>query len=160
MIVELLLSVAMVTAPATRAITPPPIDVAPTATQELINDPAFAVGNECGKVTHDYLHWDGPVLSTGNGMVTGPSGRESYYNLDMRTCVCVMRGMGYDEKNYPYYIRDDGCKMLGPYIMIAADYSIRPRGTVVPTSRGLGIVVDTGGFVKRDSTQIDMAVNW
>jgi 3D (Asp-Asp-Asp) domain-containing protein len=44
--------------------------------------------------------------------------------------------------------------------MIAADLSIRPRGSLVPTSLGMGIVCDTGTFIYTNPTQIDIAVAW
>ena len=50
--------------------------------------------------------------------------------------------------------------MLGEYVMVAADYSIRPLCTIVPTSLGMGIVVDTGGFVMNNQMQLDIAVAW
>ena len=101
--------------------------------------------------------WNGPVLSRGNGSVTGPSGKETYYNLDMSGVVNIMRGLGY---NYEYWVRDDGCKMLGNYIMCAANLSVHPRGTLVETSLGTCIVCDTGGFASHNSNQIDIAVTW
>lgn len=104
--------------------------------------------------------WDGEVLNSVNGTVVGPSGVETYYNLPMDGVVAIMRNAGYSEEEYPYWVREDGCKMLGDYIMIAADQRKRPIGTILPTSRGLGIVCDTGDFIYSDSTQIDMAVDW
>ena len=59
-----------------------------------------------------------------------------------------MRNMGFDEENYPYWVRDDGAKMLGNYIMCAADLNLRPRGSVVESSLGLALVCDTGGFAE------------
>ena len=70
---------------------------------------------------------------------------ETYYDLDMSWNIGVMRDMGFDEANYPYWIRSDGCKMLGNYIMVAADFGWEPRGTITMTSLGAAIVVDTGG---------------
>ncbi len=101
--------------------------------------------------------WDGPVLTKRMGVNQGPSGKETYYNLKMTGVISIMRDMGNTDE---YWIRDDGCKMLGKYIMIAADLSIRPRGSLVPTSLGMGIVCDTGSFIYEDSTQIDIAVDW
>lgn len=69
---------------------------------------------------------------------------ETYYDLDMSWNIEVMRSMGFDEVNYPYWIRSDGCKMLGDYIMVAADFGWEPRGTFTQTSLGAAIVVDTG----------------
>ena len=104
--------------------------------------------------------WEGRKLTRAAGVINGPSGKETYYNLNMEYVVLYMRRQGYSEEDYPYWIREDGVKMLGPYVMIAADYNIRPKGSLVQTSLGCGIVVDTGSFVAEDQTQIDIAVNW
>lgn len=101
--------------------------------------------------------WKGPVLSKGRGTITGPSGKETYYNLNMSVVVNTMRRMGFD---YDYWVRDDGVKMFGDYVMIAANLNIRPRGSIVETSLGPGIVCDTGGFAKKNPTQIDIATTW
>ena len=104
--------------------------------------------------------WEGAVLSKSKGSIMGPSGRETYYNLNMKNCINNMRKRGYTLRAYPYWIRDDGAKMLGPYVMIAANWKIRPLGTIVETSLGWGIVVDTGTFVETYPEGIDIAVNW
>lgn len=103
---------------------------------------------------------DGSHLNSQNGVFDGPSGLETYYNLPMDGVVSIMRNIGFDETNYPYWVRDDGCKMLGDYIMVAADLSIRPRGSTVPTSLGTGLVCDTGGFIYNNPYQLDIAVVW
>ena len=90
-------------------------------------------------------------------MVQGPSGRETYYNLDMSGVVSIMRGMG---NNDPYWVRGDGAKMLGDYVMVAANFGLRPRGSLVPTSMGMGIVCDTGSFAAANPTQLDIATAW
>lgn len=104
--------------------------------------------------------WDGAVLTKSKGCITGPSGRETYYNLPMGVCIKHMRQRGYTLRAYPYWIREDGAKMLGPYVMIAANWSIRPLGSIVETSLGWGIVVDTGTFVETYPEGIDIAVDW
>lgn len=101
--------------------------------------------------------WDGPVLNPIAGIVEGPSGLESYYNLDMSGIIATMREMG---NNDEYWIRSDGVKMLGNYIMCAANLSLRPRGTLVESSLGTCIVCDTGGFASYNPTQLDIAVTW
>ena len=101
-----------------------------------------------------------PHLTKQAGVFDGPSGKETYYNLNMSGVVSIMRGMGYTEEEYPYWVRDDGCKMLGDYVMVAASFDIRPRGTILETSLGAAIVCDTGGFAYSNPTQIDIAVNW
>lgn len=104
--------------------------------------------------------WDGPVLTARAGTVHGPSGKETYYNLPMGGVVRIMRNMGFSESEYPYWVREDGCKMLGDHVMVAAHLGIHPRGSVVPTSRGSGLVCDTGGFAKSNPTQLDLATVW
>ena len=104
--------------------------------------------------------WEGNVLNSYDGTVQGPSGKETYYNLPMSGVVQIMRNNGYDEENYPYWVRNDGCKMLGPYIMCAADQSIRPLGTIIDTSLGKAIVCDTGEFIYANPYQLDIAVTW
>lgn len=101
--------------------------------------------------------WTGPKLTKSKGVNQGPSGKETYYNLPMGGVIKTMRRMGNNDK---YWVREDGCKMLGDYIMIAANLKVRPRGSLVETSLGTGIVCDTGGFAKRNPKQIDIAVNW
>lgn len=104
--------------------------------------------------------WTGEVLTKSKGVVNGPSGKESYYNLNMTSVINAMRRLGYSEAEYPYWIREDGVKMLGGYVIVAANYEIRPRGTIIESSLGYAIVCDTGSFAKRNPTQIDIAVNW
>ena len=102
--------------------------------------------------------WDGTTkLNAINGRIQGPSGCETYYNLKMDRCIYYMNLLGY---NYEVWVRDDGVKMFGDYIMVAANLDIRPKGSLVETSLGTGIVVDTGEFVNWDSTGIDIAVTW
>ena len=100
---------------------------------------------------------NGNCLTAAGGVFYGSSGKETYYNLDMSGVVSIMRRI---ENNDPYWIRSDGVKMLGNYVMVAANLNIRPRGSLVETSLGTGIVCDTGGFAAVNPTQLDIAVNW
>lgn len=102
----------------------------------------------------------GDCLTAAKGVHYGPSGKETYYNLNMSGCVSIMRGLGYSESEYPVWTRSDNVKMFGDYVMIAAELGSRPKGTLVETSLGTGIVVDTGGFAASNPTQIDIACNW
>ncbi|MBR0474400.1 MAG: hypothetical protein IJJ19_05320 [Erysipelotrichaceae bacterium] len=105
-----------------------------------------------------YNHvWDGTVLTPRLGTIYGPSGKETYYNLPMGGVVAIMRRMGNTDE---YWVREDGVKMLGDYIMVAANLEIHPRGTLVETSLGTGLVCDTGGFATNNIYQIDIAVDW
>ena len=102
-------------------------------------------------------NWGGPVLSRSNGSVKGPNGKETYYNLNMNGVVNIMRRLGNTDE---YWVRDDGCKMLGNYIMCAANLGVHPRGSLVESSLGTCIVCDTGGFARGNSQQLDIAVTW
>ena len=105
--------------------------------------------------------FDNPVaLTKSMGVNQGPSGKETYYNLKMSGVVDIMRDMGFSEEEYPYWVREDGVKMLGDYVMVAADLDKRPRGTLVESSLGMAIVCDTGGFVNSNPWQLDIAVTW
>ena len=106
--------------------------------------------------------WDGPKLAPGIGTVYGPTGKETYYNQNMTTLVSWARDAGLGEEEYPYWIREDGCKMLGKYIMVAANLDHFPRYSLVETSLGTGIVVDTGDFIYYDEgwSWLDLATTW
>lgn len=106
------------------------------------------------------VSYSGQVLTPAAGRINGPSGPETYYNLPMEGVIRNMRNLGFDEVNYPYAVRSDGVKTLGGYVMVAANLAIRPKGTIVATSLGAGIVCDTGGFALANPTQLDIAVAW
>ena len=96
-------------------------------------------------------------LSPQNGVFNGPSGTERYYNLDMSGVVASAKSQGIEGE---YWVREDGVKMYGSYIICACGFSVRPRGTVVETSLGPGICLDTGGFAANDPYMIDIACDW
>ena len=91
------------------------------------------------------------------GVFQGPSGRETYYNLSMERVIQYMEALGY---SYRYWVREDGVKMYGQYVMCAADLSIRPKGTILETSLGKAIVCDTGGFTRTCPYGLDIATAW
>jgi len=104
-------------------------------------------------------------LTKHKGVSKAPNGfDETYYDLDMSGVVMLMRNLGFSEEEYPYWIDSErGTKMLGPYIMVAADLNqvyCYERGDIVETDLGTGIVCDTGGFVYSDSSKYDIATNW
>lgn len=101
--------------------------------------------------------WTGPVLTRSAGTIQGPSGKETYYNLPMQGVVNIMRRMGYDAERYPYWVREDGMKMLGGFIMAAADLRHYPRGSIVESSRGWTLICDTGHL---GWNHLDLACNW
>lgn len=105
--------------------------------------------------------WAGTKLNSHNGRVKSPSGgSETYYNMNMNNVVSIMRSKGYSAKKYPYWVRDDGVKMLGKYIMVGANLRKHPKGSIVKTTLGMAIVCDTGGFARRHPYDLDIAVTW
>ena len=97
------------------------------------------------------------VLTKSKGTVQFDGHKETYYNLPMDKVVSNAHKKGIEGE---YWEREDGAKMLGDYIMVAADQKIHPYGSLVETSLGTGIVVDTGTFIQTNPQQIDIAVNW
>jgi hypothetical protein len=79
---------------------------------------------------------------------------ETWYNLPMDKVVERAVANGYDND---YWERADGAKMLGRFVILAADESI-PLGTVIECSRGTGIVLDR--TTTNDPNIIDLAVTW
>lgn len=101
--------------------------------------------------------YSGQKLTASAGVVQGPSGKESYYNMDMSTVVANANAQGISGSQW---VRSDGAKMLGNYVMVAANLSVHPRGSIVSTSLGSGIVVDTGTFAASNQNQLDIATAW
>lgn len=106
--------------------------------------------------------WQGSVLqNNGMGVNFGPSGFETWYNLPMGG---LFKYFG-DEIGYGIedcWVRWDGVKMCGEYVMVASDLKNRKRGSLVETSLGTGIVVDYNGHIdiSGDWTDLDIAVAW
>lgn len=122
---------------------------------EIINEPEKK--NHAHKESVKYIYSSAQTLNKRNGVFYGPSGKESYYNLSMDLVLRYMYREGF---RYHYWVRKDGVKMLGDYVIVAADLRIRPKGTVLMTSLGQAIVCDTGEFAKSDPTALDVAVTW
>lgn len=114
----------------------------------------YEVENPLNDSSSQLEHTNTGVLTPSKGVNYFNGRKETYYNLDMSGYVSIMRSLGNSDE---YWIRSDGCKMLGDYIMCAANLSIYPRGSLVETSLGTAIVVDTGYL---ESNQIDIAVSW
>lgn len=97
-----------------------------------------------------HLTPEGGVFYFGNQL-------ETYYNLDMSVIVQVAHSNGISGE---YWVREDGCKMLGSYIMLACNRDVHPYGSLVETSLGTGISLDTGGFAANNPYQVDIATTW
>ena len=99
-------------------------------------------------------------LTASKGVCVGPSGKETWYNLPMSRVIKSMRNRGYSEVDYPYFIREDGVKTLGGYVMVAADLGKYDKGDLIETTLGTGIVCDTGDFADTTDVAVDIATNW
>lgn len=83
--------------------------------------------------------------------------KETYYNLKMNRVVETAHNRGIQGE---YWTRPDGVKMLGEYVIVAANQETHPYGSIVLTSLGYGIVLDTGDFAQNEKEQYDIAVEW
>lgn len=129
---------------------------------DMISENIVISNNDVSDNSINNAEYTGKVLNAYNGTIAqGPSGgKETYYDLNMTKVIEKMRDQGFDEDNYPYWIREDGVKMLGDYVMVAASLDVHPRGSFVATSLGQGLVCDTGEFAKTNKLQLDIATNW
>lgn len=145
-----------------------PEESKPSETEEpSVEEPTKSVPNSAADVIEpdpDSLKppisapdWEGSVLNPYDGLNHGPSGEETFYNDDIDYVVGRMRRKGNTDT---YWIREDGVRMLGDYVMVAANLDVHPRGSFVKTSLGTGIVCDTGGFAKDHPQRLDIATVW
>lgn len=83
--------------------------------------------------------------------------KETYYNLDMNRVVNNAQSSGVEGE---YWVREDGVKMYGPYVIVAANQDVHPYGSTVETSLGEGIVIDSCEAANTNPTQVDIATEW
>lgn len=96
------------------------------------------------------------ILTAALGRVQFNGHTECWYDLNMTKVVVKAHQNGIDGA---YWIDENGLKRLGGYVMCAGHPS--RYGEVIETSLGVpGIIVDTGTFVKKDPTAIDIATDW
>ena len=130
----------------------------------VVQEDLKAVINEVEwlKVAYQFLVVPGK-LTRSSGVAWFEGHKETFYNLDMTGVINWARiRLPEDMRDWEYWIREeDGLKMYGDYVIVAADQSIHPYGSLVMTSLGVeGIVLDTGTFIYSNSEQIDIATNW
>lgn len=97
------------------------------------------------------------TLNAGLGRIQFDGHEETYYNLPMERVVENARKNGIYGA---YWLREDGAKMWGHYVIVAAPFDVHPYGSFVETSLGEGIVLDTGEFAVTNKNQIDIATGW
>ncbi|MBR2744531.1 MAG: hypothetical protein IKE01_04465 [Clostridia bacterium] len=87
--------------------------------------------------------WTGKKLNRVDGIVPAketPSGyKETWYPWDLHGCLDLM---GYSYDGYDEDC-DDGVQRYNGYVMVASpDLNAHPKGSLIPTTLGMGIVVD------------------
>lgn len=94
------------------------------------------------------------ILTAKIGTVQFNGHKETWYNRPMGRVVKNAQNMGI---NIDYWVREDGVKMFGPWVIVASHPSVT-RYTFVDTSLGTGIVLDrhTAG----DPNLYDIATAW
>lgn len=95
------------------------------------------------------------VLTAKIGTIQFEGHKETWYDLDMSRVVKRAQDLGIPAD---YWVREeDGVKMFGPWVIVAAHPSVT-RYTFVETSLGTGIVLDyhTAG----DKNLYDIATDW
>lgn len=105
--------------------------------------------------TVTYASTDG--LTASDGVNYYGEQKETYYNLNMSRVVDNAKSAGVEGE---YWVREDGVKMMGDKVIVAANQDVHPYGSIVETSMGTGIVLDTGGFASGNPTQVDIATDW
>ena len=94
------------------------------------------------------------ILTANLGKVQYNGHTETWYDLPMDNVVQRAQDMGIPCE---YTVRDDGVKMFGPWVIVAAHPS-KIRYTFVDTSLGQGIILDT--HTKGDTELYDIATTW
>ena len=124
---------------------------------------------EAEKAAEEATAVDDTPLNSVMGVNSYNGHTETYYNMYMGELIDAMNrgGWAYNDcinkdiidnilDTSGYWIRSDGCKMFGDYIILAASASEYARGSIVLTSLGWGMVIDRGV----GPGVIDIAVNW
>ena len=98
------------------------------------------------------------TLTKGGGVNYHNGRKETYYNLCMEKVTENARKNGIYGA---YWLREDGAKMWGHYVIVAAPLDVYPYGSIIEaTSLGDAIVLDTGAFAVTNKNQIDIATGW
>ena len=98
------------------------------------------------------------ILTAKLGRIQFDGHDETWYSLPMNRVVA--RADAIYGLTDAYAVREDGIKTYNGFVIVAARYDLHPYGSLVETSRGLGIVLDTGAFAAYEPDTIDIAVNW
>lgn len=96
------------------------------------------------------------ILTAKIGTINYAGHVETWYNLKMNKVV--ERADNFYGLSDVYGVREDGVKTYNGFVIVAADMSV-PYGTVVETSRGIGLVLDYH-TIKNGENTFDLATSW
>ena len=96
------------------------------------------------------------ILTAKIGTINYAGHVETWYNLKMNKVV--ERADNFYGLSDVYGVREDGVKTYNGFVILAADKSV-PYGTVVETSRGIGLVLDYH-TIKNGENTFDLATSW
>ena len=96
------------------------------------------------------------ILTAKIGTINYAGHVETWYNLKMNKIV--ERADSFYGLSDVYEVREDGVKTYNGFVIVAADMSV-PYGTVVETSRGIGLVLDYH-TIKNGENTFDLATSW
>ena len=96
------------------------------------------------------------ILTAKIGTINYAGHVETWYNLKMNKVV--ERADNFYGLSDVYGVREDGVKTYNGFVIVAADKSV-PYGTVVETSRGIGLVLDYH-TIKNGENTFDLATSW
>ncbi len=98
------------------------------------------------------------ILNSYDGTNVFMGHKETYYNKPMAKVVQNAKSNGIEGD---YWERpEDGVKMYGKYVICAASQDVHPYASIVGTSLGPAIVLDTGSFRFHNPQLIDIATCW
>lgn len=94
------------------------------------------------------------ILTAALGRVTFNGHTETWYDLPMENVIQRSQDAGIPCE---YWVRDDGVKMFGQWVIVAAHPS-KTRYSMIDTSLGEGIILDTHEM--SDTELYDIATTW
>ena len=97
------------------------------------------------------------ILTATKGVNYYNGHKETFYNLPMER---VTENARKNEIPGAYWLREDGVKMWGHYVIVAAPFDVHPYGSTLECSLGDAVVLDTGEFAQTNKSQIDIATAW
>lgn len=95
------------------------------------------------------------ILTASLGRIAYGDHIETWYNLPMSQIT--ERADAYYGLQDVYGVREDGVRTYNGFVIVATDWDRYPYGSLVETSLGTGIVLDTH---TTQSDVVDVAVTW